>query len=261
MAQGTCYFCEQKMVAKCGEIVAWHWAHSPRRRCDPWWETETEWHRKWKNYFPERCQLDEETGEKHIADIKTDRGVIIELQHSSIKPGELRSREQFYDSMIWVVDGRPFKNNFHILSRLPHPESELASKLRIMRTPRFPLDSKHPEYEITNLPIFLLDSDEIRRSDNFVVYEVMQRSGDPRTGYNRACDTECEIESEYKGHHFIEWRRPRSVWLSTQKPVFIDFGDGLLWHLSQFQDKYLCARAYYTSDFVEMYGGTMGTRS
>lgn len=253
------------MIARCGEIITWHWAHSPRRRCDPWWENETEWHRKWKNYFPEQCQevihFDEETGEKHIADIKTDRGIVIELQHSSMKPDELRSREQFYESMVWVVDGSPFKNNFHVLSRLPPPDSDLARRLRIMRTPRFPLDPTHPKYNVTNRPMFLLDSHEVRGTGNNVAYDVMYITGDPKTGYNHPQDTELEIETAYEGHHFIDWQRPRSVWLSTTKPVFIDIGDGLLWLLSQFQEKYLCARAFYANEFVEIHGGEVETAS
>jgi len=44
-------------------------------------------------------------GEKHIADVKTDQGWVIEFQHSCIKPEERRSREAFYGNMVWVVDG------------------------------------------------------------------------------------------------------------------------------------------------------------
>jgi len=37
--------------------------------------------------------------------VKTDRGWVIEFQHSSMKPEERRSREAFYPKLIWVVDG------------------------------------------------------------------------------------------------------------------------------------------------------------
>ena len=53
---------------------------------------------------------------KHIADIKTDSGLVIELQHSSMSLEEMQSRENFYKKMIWIIDGSPFKNRFHILS-------------------------------------------------------------------------------------------------------------------------------------------------
>ena len=90
--QGTCPWCSQPMVAKCGEFNIWHWAHQGRRVCDPWWENETEWHRAWKGEFPVNWQEvihQAENGEKHIADVKTDQGWVIEFQHSRIKPEEL----------------------------------------------------------------------------------------------------------------------------------------------------------------------------
>ena len=96
------------MTAKCGEIKVWHWAHRGRRRCDPWWENETEWHRRWKGRFPDDWQEVRQKaadGEWHIADVKTERGWVLEFQHSYIKPEERRSRDAFYGKLIWVVDG------------------------------------------------------------------------------------------------------------------------------------------------------------
>ncbi len=96
------------MVAKCGEVKVWHWAHKGGRLCDIWWENETEWHRAWKGQFPVNWQEvvhEADTGEKHIADVKTDRGWVIEFQHSYLKPEERRSRGTFYPKLIWVVDG------------------------------------------------------------------------------------------------------------------------------------------------------------
>jgi hypothetical protein len=96
------------MVAKCGEIRVWHWAHKERLLCDPWWENETEWHRAWKDQFPAECQEiihHAEDGERHIADVKTERGWVIEFQYSYIKPEERRSREAFYKKLVWVVNG------------------------------------------------------------------------------------------------------------------------------------------------------------
>ena len=76
--------------------------------CDPWWENETAWHRAWKDHFPVDWQEvvhHSKTGERHIADVKTGDGWVIEFQHSHIKPEERRSREAFYERLIWVVDG------------------------------------------------------------------------------------------------------------------------------------------------------------
>ena len=106
--KGVCIGCGYPVVAKCGERRIHHWAHKGRVKCDPWWEKETEWHRSWKNQFPEDWQEIvhiADNGEKHVADVKTQDGWIIEFQHSHIRPDERRSREKFYKKLIWVVDG------------------------------------------------------------------------------------------------------------------------------------------------------------
>jgi hypothetical protein len=105
---GQCPSCSQTLIAKCGEIKLWHWAHKGRRTCDPWWENESEWHRAWKGRFPASWQEvihQSNNGEKHIADVKNDQGWVIEFQHSFINPEERRSRNIFYPKLIWVVDG------------------------------------------------------------------------------------------------------------------------------------------------------------
>lgn len=105
---GECRACESPMLAKCGEIRVWHWAHRGRRHCDPWWENETEWHRNWKDRFPPDWQeivRHAEGGERHIPDVETGDGWAIEFQHSYIKPEERRSREAFYTKLVWVIDG------------------------------------------------------------------------------------------------------------------------------------------------------------
>lgn len=107
--KGICPNCSGEVIAKCGRVKVWHWAHKGVPPCDPWWESETEWHRQWKNHFPVEWQevshIDPLTQEKHIADVKTPHGLVIEFQHSVISPQELHSREQFYKEMIWIVDG------------------------------------------------------------------------------------------------------------------------------------------------------------
>jgi hypothetical protein len=102
------------MIAKCGEIRMWHWAHKSGRKCDPWWENETEWHRNWKGQFPEEWQEvvhHASDGERHIADVKTSDGWVIEFQRSPIKAEERDSREAFYTSLIWVIDGKKRKRD------------------------------------------------------------------------------------------------------------------------------------------------------
>ena len=73
--KGTCEVCGDLVDAKCGDIRIHHWAHRGYRKCDTWWEPETEWHRAWKKQFHEHWQEVVHTGkngEKHRADITTD---------------------------------------------------------------------------------------------------------------------------------------------------------------------------------------------
>ena len=113
-ASGICQCCGSALIAKCGTHKVWHWAHKSKQHCDHWWENETQWHRDWKNHFPQDWQEVvhvADDGEKHIADVKTPSGLVIEFQHSYIAPEEITARESFYQNMIWIVDGRRLKND------------------------------------------------------------------------------------------------------------------------------------------------------
>lgn len=116
--KAKCPLCKGILIGKCGKIYVRHWQHHHDRDCDPWQEHETEWHRKWKAKFPEDWQevIIENEGEKHIADIKTPDGFVIEFQNSSISTSTIRIREDFYEGMIWVVNAISFKDNFKIRS-------------------------------------------------------------------------------------------------------------------------------------------------
>lgn len=90
-----------------------HWAHEKGTAGNSWWEPETEWHRNWKNMFPndwkETIKFDSVTGEKPIADIYNPRmDLAIEFQNSPIDIQEMHSRERFYKKMIWIVNASKF---------------------------------------------------------------------------------------------------------------------------------------------------------
>lgn len=105
---GVCPVCGDPMLAKCGTVRVHHWAHQGVRVCDDWWERELAWHRDWKNQFSidwhENVRFADD-GEKHVADIRTEAGLVLEFQHSALKPAEREAREKFYGNMVWVVDG------------------------------------------------------------------------------------------------------------------------------------------------------------
>jgi len=72
-----------------------------------------------------------------IADVKTAAGLVIELQHSPITPVERRSRELFYKSMIWVVDGLRYKRDLQAFSDVVMYGSVLQDNPMYLRpTPR-----------------------------------------------------------------------------------------------------------------------------
>jgi len=135
---GTCPVCAGPMVAKCGEVKIRHWAHKARRTCDPWWENEGEWHRAWKNEFPSSWQevvQRSEDGEKHIADVKTDSGWVIELQYSYLKPEEHRSRNAFYKKLAWIVNGSRRETDRKRFNDAWNEGLRLSSKSIVRRIP------------------------------------------------------------------------------------------------------------------------------
>jgi hypothetical protein len=121
--RGECPGCGGDLIAKCGEIVVWHWAHVSGD-CDPWSEPETEWHSNWKECFPLECR--EVTVGNHRADVLIG-GHAIEFQHSSISVDEIRERELHYGSLTWVIDGRDFRDRFFV-SRPKQDGSQINTK-------------------------------------------------------------------------------------------------------------------------------------
>ena len=103
-----CPLCQCDMVPKCGEINIWHWAHESLQNCDTWHEPESLWHLGWKRQFPQDwTEVPVIKGhEKHIADVMRPDGLVLEFQHSFISVDDIRTRERFYQNMMWVFDIR-----------------------------------------------------------------------------------------------------------------------------------------------------------
>jgi competence protein CoiA len=105
-ARGVCPQCGSETVAKCGELVSWHWAHRVRE-CDAWAEGESEWHLGWKRRAePLACEV---VIGPHRADIRTAAGVVVELQHSPISAPTIAEREAFYGELVWIFDASTFE--------------------------------------------------------------------------------------------------------------------------------------------------------
>lgn len=234
--RGTCEMCGADMIAKCGPRVIHHWAHASRQNCDPWHENETEWHRNWKNLFPANCREVVHTapdGEIHRADIKTSTGIIIEIQHSPMSDEERASRENFYQNLVWVIDGSTFVKNFDLLHLLPDPGSDLAKDIVWFKGKR--------HFEGSSGGLFW------RRSEN------PNWSEENRTivGVYGLEQIELEVKSQYRGHHQYDWVKPRKTWLSATCPVYIDFGDEYLVRLEIYDESNLpCVRLISKKKFL-----------
>jgi len=103
--RAKCQGCKEEVIAKCGAIVRWHWAH--KHTCDCNYKPMTEWHYKWQEQFPEENRevyVNKEDGSFRIADIKLDSGLVIEFQHSSISLDTVKSRQEFHGDVIWIFD-------------------------------------------------------------------------------------------------------------------------------------------------------------
>ena len=112
--KALCPQCGDEVIAKCGQIKIWHWAHKIND-CDKWWESEGEWHLYWKKDIPvDKCEV---TIGKHRADIITSENEVLELQNSPISMDEIRERESFYGNMVWLINAEVFRHNFNLDKR------------------------------------------------------------------------------------------------------------------------------------------------
>ena len=99
----SCPCCGSPLLAKCGEVRVWHWAHERGGECDPWSEPVGPWHLAWQLAVP--ADRREVVMLPHRADVVTASGGVVELQHSPIPVGDVAARERFYgERMVWVFD-------------------------------------------------------------------------------------------------------------------------------------------------------------
>jgi len=147
--RAICGFCKKEVRGRCGKIYIWHWQHVHNADCDLWKEGETEWHRAWKNKFPFEWQetIIEKNDEKHIADIFTPNGIVIEFQNSTISSSTIAEREKFYEKMIWVINAQTFKDNLIIENISDQQLAEIELRYATQRS----LLSKHNSLGLQNI--------------------------------------------------------------------------------------------------------------
>ena len=215
--RGKCCLCGDDMIAKCGQYVRWHWAHKARITCDPWQESETDWHRYWKDAFPVDCQevvdVDDRTHEKHIADVKTPGGFVVEVQHSPIADHERLSRERFYKSMIWIVDARHLDGWFYLgLSRDLASCSPMMYRLEWWGPSRllekwansgvhvyFDAMNSATEYDDEDGKLWFLPPETIVPVEQRILWRLLEFDAVDRTGYLAPVQAEAVIEAAMDG--------------------------------------------------------------
>lgn len=136
-ARGVCPVCASPAVARCGSLVVHHWAHVGRARqdCDPWFEPEGPWHRRWKSLVSSERQ--EVVIGQHRADLVLPNGAVVELQHSTISGKTIGDRESYYAaatgrSMCWVFDATESKD-FRLSVNLDSGAATWACRRRDVR--------------------------------------------------------------------------------------------------------------------------------
>ena len=180
-------------------------------------------------------------GEVHRADIKTPTGIVIEVQHSTMTDRERESREAFYGNLIWIVDGRSFENRFHLGYMLPDPNADGFEDIVWCHQPQ---DAFRYTSSTGMVSPFWRISEErkhypaLNRENIRSVMPpgslVLLHGGD---------DIRDQVLANYLGHHQFHWTLPRRTWFDAKCPVYIDFGEEVLYQLVEYDDTLeLCVR-------------------
>lgn len=165
-AKGLCRICKKEVNAYCGEINVHHWRHKSKSDCDHWWETETIWHRSWKDKFPEAWQevplKNKRTGEIHRADVRTDTGWVLEFQHSFLNPEERLARNAFYSpKLIWVVNGLRRPTDTKQFRQIIEERSTVMCKVPLIRRVNFPKKCRLLKEWDNNTSLVFFDFQEV----------------------------------------------------------------------------------------------------
>ena len=175
-------------------------------------------------------------GEVHRADIKTPTGIVIEVQHSTMTDEERESRESFYRNLVWILDGRSFRRSFHLGCMLPDPSAEWVEDIVWDQHAR-------SAYRFSREPIgdrftsFWRISDSARDYPGLTKSNMWARLPAGHLVLAHSSDEiEAEAKADYRGHHQFYWTRPRKQWFDSKCPVYIDFGEDLLYRLETYDE-------------------------
>lgn len=148
--RGTCPACETPMLAKCGQIVIWHWAHASLESCDPWRTGETEWHLRWKAWFHELGAEIEvpirRHGELHIADVRCG-DLVVELAGGYPPADQIGEREAFYGNMWWLYNATAFYDRLGWYEKHGRQRFRFRQPVKVLTLHRRPVYWHEPNIE------------------------------------------------------------------------------------------------------------------
>lgn len=102
-ARATCVDCLGVLIAKCGEINRWHWAHEAHDATCTGSDGEGAWHRAWKMWAEQHGAQTEISEGRHRADIVWHDGTVYELQSNYLDAVDIANREQHWgDRLTWI---------------------------------------------------------------------------------------------------------------------------------------------------------------
>ena len=263
--KATCPNCKSIVIAKCGDLNVWHWAHDNLRNCDSWnYEPITKWHLDWQDYFPEeqREVFLIRNNEAHRADILTSSQVVIEIQNSNISTSEIEERERFYKKMIWVVNSQEFKHNlmlkrfyfdfykevfFKFINPMPSirnaaysiqiPSDDLSGQIKkALESCKY---KKHFDFELDE------NDDEEDYEDDCIWYNRKTSFNQPlekevsNAFYSYLLDRQMiHTLDDFKTYDTnFRWKNFRKSWMIAKMPIFIDLNNGyLLWVIKSYDN-------------------------
>lgn len=120
--KGICPVCNSDVKGRKAGKNSEHWYHLSLKSCDSWYEPITQWHLDWQNSFPKHNRevvlFDKGNNLRHRADIRLDKGFVIEIQNSFINDNEVEQRESFYGKigMCWILNGKTLAKNCSLKS-------------------------------------------------------------------------------------------------------------------------------------------------
>lgn len=107
-SRARCVDCDMVLIAKCGEISVWHWAHESGGDICIGSGGEGAWHRAWKAWAELQGATTEVIEGTHRADIMWPDGRVYEMQSTYLSAVDIRKREDHWgDRLTWIYRFTP----------------------------------------------------------------------------------------------------------------------------------------------------------